>query len=278
MPCSAAMEQPSDRSEAAASSAENAQAGAAREVTAAVLIIGNEILSGRTKDANLGWLAERLYDLGIRMREARVVSDVEADIIAAVDALRQRYDYVFTTGGIGPTHDDITSACIAKAFGVPLERNAEAVRRLERHYAPGQLNAARLRMADIPRGATLVDNPVSGAPGFQIGNVIVMAGVPAIMQAMFDGLKAGLAGGAPLFAKTVRCTIPEGTLAEELGRIQGRYAQVEIGSYPFFRNQRFGVSLVLRSTDQDALGRATAEVAELVTRLGGTPAIEDGQG
>ncbi|HZH26866.1 MAG TPA: molybdopterin-binding protein [Azospirillaceae bacterium] len=276
------MEQPADRSEATAppagAPAENAQAGAVQEVTAAVLIIGNEILSGRTKDANLGWLAERLYALGIRMREARVVSDVEADILAAVDALRQRYDYVFTTGGIGPTHDDITSACIAKAFGVPLERNAEAVRRLERHYAPGQLNEARLRMADIPRGATLVDNPVSGAPGFQIGNVVVLAGVPAIMQAMFDGLKTGLVGGAPLFAKTVRCLVPEGILAEGLGRIQGRYAQVEIGSYPFFRNQQFGVSLVLRSTDPDALGRATAEVAELVTRLGGAPAIEDGQG
>ncbi|AWK87347.1 competence/damage-inducible protein A [Azospirillum thermophilum] len=244
--------------------------------TAAVLIIGNEILSGRTKDANLGHIAEKLSDIGVRLREARVVPDLEEEIIAAVDALRARYTYVFTTGGIGPTHDDITSECIARAFGVPLERNPEAVARLERHYAPGQLNEARLRMANIPAGATLIDNPISQAPGFRIGNVFVMAGVPNIMQAMLDGILPKLAGGPALHARTVSCTLGEGVIAAELGALQDRYADLEIGSYPYFRNGYFGTSLVLRGTDEGRVVAATEELSGVVTRLGGTPTVTVG--
>ncbi|WP_029007757.1 competence/damage-inducible protein A [Azospirillum halopraeferens] len=244
--------------------------------TAAVLIIGNEILSGRTKDANLPFLAEKLGAIGIRVREARVVPDVEAEIIAAVNACRARYTYVFTTGGIGPTHDDITSASVARAFGVPLERNAEAVARLERHYAPGALNAARLRMADIPAGATLVDNPISQAPGFRLGNVFVLAGVPNIMQAMVDGILPRLAGGPPIHALTVSCELAEGRIAADLATLQDRYPSVEIGSYPYFRNGFFGVSLVLRGTDEGMLDRAAEELAAMVRRLGGTPTLTRG--
>ncbi|WP_448204180.1 competence/damage-inducible protein A [Azospirillum sp. sgz302134] len=244
--------------------------------TAALLIIGNEILSGRTKDANLPHIAEKLGEIGVRLREVRVVPDVEEEIIAALDALRGRYGYVFTTGGIGPTHDDITSACIAKAFGVALERNPEAVARLERHYEPGQLNEARLRMANIPAGATLIDNPISQAPGFQIGNVFVMAGVPRIMQAMLDTILPRLQGGPALHARTVACELAEGRIAEDLGALQDRYPDLEIGSYPYFRNGFFGVSLVLRGTDETRVEAATEELAGIVRRLGGTPNVTVG--
>jgi molybdenum cofactor synthesis domain-containing protein len=245
-------------------------------VTAALLIIGNEILSGRTKDANLPYLAEKLNLAGVRLKEARIVTDDEAEIVAAVNALRARYDYVFTTGGIGPTHDDITSESIAKAFGVPLERHPEAVRRLEAHYQPGQLNEARLRMANIPQGGTLVDNPVSHAPGFRIGNVFVMAGVPRIMQAMLDNIVPQLRGGAPTLARTVSCGLSEGAIAEGLGALQRRYPLVEIGSYPYFRSGSFGVSLVLRSTDAALLAEATDAVAALVRDLGDDPTVTEG--
>ena len=193
------------------------------DVTAALLIIGNEILSGRTKDANLPFLAEKLNGIGVRLREARVVPDIEAEIIDAVNALRARYDYVFTTGGIGPTHDDITSECIAKAFGVALERHPDAVRRLQEHYQTDQINEARLRMANVPAGGILVDNPVSKAPGYQIGNVFVLAGVPMIMQGMVDNLLPRLKGGAPMLSRTVSCALAEGTLAEGLEAVQNRY-------------------------------------------------------
>lgn len=243
---------------------------------AAVLVVGNEILSGRTKDANLPHIAERLGTLGIPVREARVVPDAEAEIVAAVNALRGRYTYVFTTGGIGPTHDDITAACVAKAFGVALERNAEAVARLERHYAAGMLNEARLRMANVPAGGALIDNPISAAPGFRIGNVYVLAGVPAIMQAMLDGVLAGLRGGPPILAFTVSCELAEGTIAAELGALQARHPAIDIGSYPYFRQGQFGVSLVLRGTDAVVLEAATEELAAIVVRLGGTPTVTSG--
>jgi molybdenum cofactor synthesis domain-containing protein len=244
-------------------------------VTAALVLIGNELLSGRTKDANLPFLADRLNALGIQLREARIVPDVEEEIIAAVDACRNRYDYVFTTGGIGPTHDDITAGSIAKAFGVALERNAEAVRRLEAHYAGRmELNEARLRMAMIPAGATLIDNPVSAAPGFQIGNVFVMAGVPAIMQAMFDGIASRLVGGTPIQSRTVSCGLPEGTLAAGLGALQERYPDISIGSYPHFRAGAFGVAIVLRGVDAGRLDTAVEELCDLMRNLGGTPVIE----
>ena len=176
----------------------------AKTVTACVLVIGNEILSGRTKDANLAWLAVELNKLGVRLMEARVIPDVEETIVATLNEVRARFDYVFTTGGIGPTHDDITAACVARAFAVPLVRNPEAVRRLQAHYAnPADLNEARLRMANAPEGATLIDNPVSKAPGFRIGNVHVMAGIPVIMQAMFDGIRHTLVGGSPMLSRTI---------------------------------------------------------------------------
>ncbi|EWY39832.1 molybdenum cofactor biosynthesis protein [Skermanella stibiiresistens SB22] len=246
------------------------------EVTAALLIIGNEILSGRTKDANLPFLAEKLNGIGVRLREARVVPDIEAEIIDAVNALRARYTYVFTTGGIGPTHDDITSECVAKAFGVALERNPEAVGRLQAHYQTTEINEARLRMANIPAGGILIDNPVSKAPGFQIGNVFVMAGVPMIMQGMLESLLPRLRGGAPMLARTVSCDLAEGTLAEGLGATQGRYPEIEIGSYPYLRNKKYGVSLVLRGTEEARLDEATQAVARLVRDLGGEPSITIG--
>ncbi|MGO4128466.1 competence/damage-inducible protein A [Inquilinus sp. YAF38] len=245
-----------------------------RIVTAAVLVIGDEILSGRTKDANMGFLAERLTELGIRLREARVVPDVPEEIVAAVNALRARYDHVFTTGGIGPTHDDITAECIARAFGVPLLRHPEAVRRLEAHYEAGQLNEARLRMANVPEGGTLIDNPVSAAPGFRIGNVHVMAGVPRIMQAMFDGIAPTLAGGDKVLSRTVTCDLGEGMIAAGLGAIAAEYPELSVGSYPYFRAGKFGTSLVLRGTDAERLSSATEAVRSLVVSLGGTAGAE----
>ena len=237
--------------------------------TAAVLVIGNEILSGRTQDANLGWLAGRLVDLGIRLREARVVSDVEAEIVDAVRALSARYTYVFTTGGIGPTHDDITADSIAKAFDVPIDRDPEAVRRMEQRYGVGKVNEVSLRMARIPQGAALIDNIVSAAPGFRIGNVFVMAGVPAIMRAMFDGVAPTLTGGAKMLQRIVTCGLAESMLANPLAHIQSRYPTTEIGSYPFYRRGGFGVSLVARGTDAAILDHVEAEIVAAIKDLGG---------
>ncbi len=240
-------------------------------VTAAVLIIGNEILSGRTKDANLPYLGERLGELGIRLAEARVVADQKDEIVAAVNALRQRYTYLFTTGGIGPTHDDITAECVAAAFGRPLIRNPEALALLQAHYAPGDLNEARLRMANTPEGATLIENPISHAPGFRIENVHVMAGVPAVMRAMFDSLAPGLTGGPPLRSRTLASDLPEGALAAGLGALQERYPEVDIGSYPSFRDGRPSVAVVLRATDEPRLAAAAEEVGALIRELGAEP-------
>jgi molybdenum cofactor synthesis domain-containing protein len=244
-------------------------------VTACVLIIGNEILSGRTRDANLAFLGERLNALGIRLMEARVIPDQDGVIVATLNEVRRRFDYVFTTGGIGPTHDDITAECVARAFGVPLIQHPEARAILEAHYPPGELNEARLRMANTPEGATLIENPVSKAPGFQIGNVFVMAGIPSIMQAMFESLKHRLTGGEPLSTKAVAAALPESYLAPGLTEIQERYPEVEIGSYPFYRMGVFGVRLVLRATASERLKAATGEVRKLVRGLGGKPEDPD---
>ncbi|WP_366658259.1 competence/damage-inducible protein A [Fodinicurvata sp. EGI_FJ10296] len=228
-------------------------------VTACLLLIGNEILSGRTKDANLSWLAEALGAAGIRLREARVIPDDPEEIVAAVNHCRARYDHVFTTGGIGPTHDDITAGCIARAFGVPLERNADAIGRLERHYNdPSKLNEARLKMAEIPVGASLIDNPVSAAPGFTLENVHVLPGVPKIMQAMAEGLIKTLKGGRVMLSRTLVCRIMEGTVAETLGRVQAAHPDVEIGSYPYMSPNNAGVSLVFRCDDAAKLELAVA--------------------
>lgn len=247
-------------------------------VTAAVLIIGNEILSGRTRDTNLAWLAGELTKLGIRLTEARVVADTEEAIVAAICDLKKKYNYVFTTGGIGPTHDDITAEAVAKAFGVPLLRHPEAVRRLEAHYAtPADLNEARLRMANVPDGATLIDNPISKAPGFRIGNVHVMAGVPAIMQAMFDGLRGDLVGGPKMLARTIDVDLAEGVMATALAAIQRAAPEVEIGSYPRMRNGMPCAAIVLRSTDAAALARTAEAVLAMMRGLGGAQR-DEGQG
>ena len=238
-------------------------------VTAGLLVIGNEILSGRTQDANISYLGRRLNESGVRLLEVRVVSDIDTDIVAAVNALRARFDYVFTTGGIGPTHDDITAAAIAQAFDVPLIQNPEARARLEGNYRVGELNEARLRMANTPEGAALIDNPISVAPGFQIGNVFVMAGIPVIMQAMFESIVHRLAGGKPLLSRTLTVSLPEGKIAAGFGALQETYSDVEMGSYPFSRDGHFATRLVLRSAEKDRLAAAAAELEAMITGLGG---------
>lgn len=247
-------------------------------VTAAVLVIGNEILSGRTKDANLHYLAEQLTEIGIRLTEARVIPDVEGRIVETVNELRAKFDYVFTTGGIGPTHDDITSGCVAKAFGVKLLKNPRAVKLLTDHYGAANLTEARFRMAHIPEGATLIDNPISTAPGFQLGNVFVLAGVPAIAQAMFAGLKGKLKGGDPVHSKTVGGYIGEGVIAKDLGALQDRYPMLEIGSYPFFRQGKFGASFVIRGTDKAKIAAAAEELRAIIVKLGAEPIEGEAEG
>lgn len=227
--------------------------------TAAVLVIGNEILSGRTQDANLNYIAKKLAERGIRLLEARVVADIEQDIVDSLNALRKRYTYIFTTGGIGPTHDDITADSIAKAFGVVAKEHPEARARLAKHYVnPQNLTEARLRMARIPEGATLVENPVSLAPGFKIDNVYVMAGVPNIMQAMLDNILPTLTPGPAIHVRTVTGFVAESLIANDLGKVAGDYPALDIGSYPWVRNQRWGTSLVVRGTDERAVTEATA--------------------
>lgn len=244
--------------------------------TACLIIIGNEILSGRTQDKNLAWIAKGLNEIGIALREVRVVPDIEPVIIDTVNTCRMGFTYVFTTGGIGPTHDDITSACIAKAFGVPLERNLQAAAILEKHYGREQLNEARLKMADIPAGAGLILNPVSAAPGFRIGNVYVMAGVPSIMQAMFAGIKGELKGGAKTLSLCVSTFVTEGVIAAQLSDIQKEHAQVDIGSYPFIRHGRLGISLVARSVDNARLTACVNAIKAMLQALG-ADAIEEDQ-
>jgi molybdenum cofactor synthesis domain-containing protein len=241
--------------------------------TAAVLLIGDEILSGRTKDKNLGFIADYLVSLGIDLKEARCVADDEGDIVAAVNALRARYTYVFTTGGIGPTHDDITADAIAKAFQVPIGHHPRAVDVLTRYFKEigREPNEARLRMARVPQGATLIENSVSKAPGFRIENVFVMAGVPKVMNAMMEAIAPTLDKGIPMLSRTVALQGGEGDVAKPLGEIQARYADVFIGSYPFEGATGFATNLVVRSRNPDALAKAEAEVkaiAESLTKEG----------
>ncbi len=238
-------------------------------VTAALLVIGDEILSGRTKDKNIGYIAEYLTAIGIDLREVRVVSDDEAAIVEAVNALRSRNTYLFTTGGIGPTHDDITADCVAKALGVAISHDPRAVAMLKERYAnPEDLNEARLRMARIPHGADLIENPISKAPGFMVENVIVMAGVPAIMQAMLEGVIPKLKVGKKLLSVSVDSGgLPEGAYATGLGEVQKAHAGVIIGSYPHFDGQRFINQIVLRSRDETLLETAKAAVSDLISQL-----------
>ena len=240
--------------------------------TACLLVIGNEVLSGRTQDVNVQFLASRLGQIGMPLREVRIIPDVAETIVTTVNEARARFDHVFTTGGIGPTHDDITSECIAAAFGVPWEPHPEAWARMERHYKPGEFNPARQRMATMPRGATLIDNAISIAPGFTIGNVHVMAGVPRIMQSMFDTLAPRLPGGVPVVSRAVHAVgALEGALAEGLGAIQARYPAVDVGSYPFYRGTGNGVAIVAKGTDTVAAEAAIGEATGLLGALGLSP-------
>jgi len=240
--------------------------------TACLLVIGNEVLSGRTQDANIRFLATRLGEIGIPLREVRVIPDVRATIIATLNEVRAKFDHVFTTGGIGPTHDDITSDCVAGAFGVPWEPHPEAWARLERHYKPGEFNAARQRMATMPRGATLIDNAISIAPGYTLGNVHVLAGVPRIMQAMFEALAPRLHGGPPVASRTVHADgVMEGRIAEGLEAIQSRWPELDIGSYPYYRMGGGGVALVAKGQDETAVAEAAHAITMLLRAVGSQP-------
>jgi molybdenum cofactor synthesis domain-containing protein len=241
--------------------------------TAAVLLIGDEVLSGRTKDKNLGFIADYLTALGIDLREARCVADVEDDIMAAVNALRSRYTYVFTTGGIGPTHDDITADAMGKAFGVEVIHHPKAVETLMAYFREigREANEARMRMARVPQGATLIENAVSKAPGFRMENVFVMAGVPKVMNAMMDAIAPTLEKGVPMQSRTIALQGGEGDVAKPLGEIQSRYTDVFIGSYPFEGVGGFATNLVVRSRNLVSLDKAEAEVkavAEDLTKAG----------
>ena len=239
---------------------------------ACLVVIGNEVLSGRTQDLNVKFLATGLGEIGIPLREVRVIPDVAETIVAVINECRAKFDHVFTTGGIGPTHDDITSACVAAAFGVPWEVHPEAWARMEKHYKPGEFNAARQRMATMPRGATLIDNAVSVAPGFTIGNVHVMAGVPRIMQAMFGALAPSLEGGVPVASAAVHAAgLLEGSIAAGLEAIQKRYPGLDVGSYPYYRSTGNGVSLVAKGADAAAVAACIVEVTALVREMGKEP-------
>jgi molybdenum cofactor synthesis domain-containing protein len=241
-------------------------------VTAGLLVIGDEILSGRTKDKNIGYIAEYLAALGIDLMEVRVVGDEESAVIDALNALRHRYTYVFTTGGIGPTHDDITADCVAKAFGVSIDIDPRALAIMQERLASTgtEMNDARLRMTRIPKGADLVLNKVSGAPGMWIGNVIVMAGVPSIMQAMLDEVAPKLKTGVRMLAETIRADAREGDIGTQLGEIAKANPQVAIGSYPFFDPQRgANTNVVLRARDAEKLALAKAAVEEMLQQVRG---------
>ncbi|PYG29120.1 competence/damage-inducible protein A [Pelagimonas varians] len=232
---------------------------------AAMLVIGDEILSGRTRDANMFYLAGELTKQGIDLTEVRIVSDDQTAIVDALNALRQSYDVVVTSGGIGPTHDDITADCVALAFGVPVDVRDDARALLQAHYdrQGAELNTARLRMARIPDGATLIDNPVSIAPGFSLENVHVMAGVPAVFQAMVASLLPNLTGGAPLLSQSLRIFRGEGEIAEPLGKLAQEFSELSIGSYPFQKDGIYGANIVIRGADGAMVDRAMAKLATL---------------
>src|SRR5262245_40194771 len=243
------------------------------EVTAAILVIGDEILSGRTKDKNIGYIADHCTGIGIRLREVRVVPDEEAAIVAAVNELRARHTYVFTTGGIGPTHDDITADCIAKAFAVPIDVDPRALALLKPYYDKRgyELTPGRLRMARIPHGAELVENSISVAPGFMLGNVIVMAGIPNIMQVMLDAATRRLRTGKKMLSAVIDLMSPEGAVAELFAEHQRAYPDVAMGSYPMLRDYRPCTQLVLRSTEPGRLAAAESELKRKLHALGLLP-------
>ena len=235
-----------------------------KEITAGIIIIGNEVLSGRTKDINTSTLAKWLNSLGINVREVRVIPDVEKDIIETVNALRKKFDYIFTTGGIGPTHDDITAESISKAFNLEYGFHKEAFSILEKYYNPGEFNEGRQKMAKMPTTANLILNPTSGAPGFYVKNVFCLPGVPSILQSMIGGLKNELVGGDPIISITISLRTVESEIAKSITEIQNKNNDVEIGSYPFFRAGNLGVSIVLRSSNKSKLEKCNLELLKFI--------------
>ena len=253
-----------------ASEAAKSAGGTGGVVTAALLVIGDEILSGRTKDKNIGYVAEYLTGIGIDLKEVRVVPDEEPEIVAALNAMRARYTYVFTTGGIGPTHDDITAECVAKAFGVPIDYHPRAVEIMRARVAQtgGVMNEARMRMTRVPKGGELVLNKISGAPGFWIGNVIVMAGIPSVMQAMLEYVTPQLKTGARMLSDTVRADCREGDIGTELGVIAKQHPDAVIGSYPFMdENGAANTNVVIRSRDPQRLAVVKQAVEAMLQRV-----------
>jgi len=246
-----------------------------KTTTACLIVIGNEILSGRTQDANLSYLANWLNERGVRLTEARVIPDIEDTIVTAVNECRKAFDYVFTTGGIGPTHDDITAASIAKAFGRPLVRREEAVELMRKFYGDDNLTEARLRMAHTPEGAEFIENPISRAPGFKVENVFVMAGVPLNMQSMLESVAHLISGGDPVRSRAVWSHTPESAVAQGIADVQNRHEDVDIGSYPFYREGRTGTTLIARSTRTATLDKVQEELMEVIRSVGGEPHIGD---
>ena len=253
-------------------------------VSAAVLVIGDEILSGRTQDVNVAAIARFLGGLGIDLCEVRIVPDKDFEIAVALNALRTRYTYVLTTGGIGPTHDDITADAVGKAFGLPVEHHPEAMALLAKRYPPGEFNESRQRMARTPKGASLIKNPISVAPGFQIGNVFVMAGVPKIMQAMLEDVAPRLTRGVPVTVRSISAPLPEGKIAAALSSIQDRHPGLSIGSYPFFAwggpnpggRASTGTTLVVRGRDRVEVEDAAREIEAMIRSFGVEPAPQEG--
>ena len=234
------------------------------KVNAAILIIGNEILSGRTQDTNTSTLANWLNSIGVKVNEVRVVPDVEKKIIDTLNVLRAENDYVFTTGGIGPTHDDITAQSVARAFGIKFEIHKEAFKILEAYYKPGEFNEGRQKMVWMPENAKLILNPTSGAPGFSVNNVFCLPGVPSILKSMLGGLKNRIVGGKPILSQTISLRTVESEIASSLSKVQDKNKEVEIGSYPFFQAGKLGVSIVLRSEDQSKIDLCNSQILEFI--------------
>ena len=235
-----------------------------KKVNAAILIIGNEILSGRTQDTNTSTLANWLNSIGVKVNEVRVVPDIEKKIIDSLNVLRTENDYVFTTGGIGPTHDDITAQSVAKTFGLKYEIHKEAFKILEAYYKPGEFNEGRQKMIWMPENAELILNPTSGAPGFSVKNVFCLPGVPSILKSMLGGLKNRIVGGQPILSQTISLRTVESEIASSLNKVQDKNKEVEIGSYPFFHAGKLGVSIVLRSEDQSKIDLCNSQILEFI--------------
>jgi len=234
------------------------------KVNAAILIIGNEILSGRTQDTNTSTLSIWLNSIGVKVEEVRVIPDVENTIVNAINLLRKNYDYVFTTGGIGPTHDDITAQSVSKAFGIKYEIHVEAFKILEKYYQPGEFNEGRQKMVWMPQNANLILNPTSGAPGFSVENVFCLPGVPSILKSMLGGLTNAIVGGEPIKSLTISLRTVESEIANSLAKVQNENKDVEIGSYPFFHAGKLGVSIVIRSEDQLKIEKCSTQILKFV--------------